>query len=118
MARWRSVHFHCYCYAYRKLRTSDAGQMVLNISVALVCHHTALSLQIFESSHRIVPLCFVARLFQDYFALVYMFLITAEAVNMFLKVVLVFKKIDHFPLKASLVAWSKLSCCRLYYTIS
>ena len=39
---------------------------------------------------------------------VYTFLNAAEAVNMFVIVVLVFKKIEFFPLKASLVSWSEL----------
>ena len=35
-------------------------------------------------------------------------LLAAESVNLFVKVGLVFATIDHFPLKASLVALSKL----------
>ena len=58
-----------YCYAYRKLRASDVGQMLLNISVAMICHHSALNLQMLESSHCIVPLCFVTQLFQGFFGL-------------------------------------------------
>ena len=37
-------------------------------------------------------------------------LLAAESVNLFVKVGLVFATIDHFPLKASLVALSKLVC--------
>ena len=101
---------HCNIPLSRKLRTSDAGQMVLNMSVALICHHTTLNLVFFERHANNIPMCFVSRMFADYFSLVYGFLISAEAVNMFVKVVLVFPKIDHFPQKASLVAWSKFLC--------
>ena len=80
--------------------------MVLNMSVALICHYTTLNLVYVETNIK-VPLCFVIRMLSDYFVLVYGFLIAAEAVNMFVKVVLVFRNIDHFPLKASLIAWSK-----------
>ena len=104
---WNS---ECTFPIYSKLRTSDAGQMVLNMSVALICHHTTLNLVFFERHANNIPMCFVSRMFADYFSLVYGFLISAEAVNMFVKVVLVFPKIDHFPLKASLATWSKLSC--------
>ena len=79
------------------------------MSVALICHYTAFSFVLWESRIKLL-LCFVTRMLSNYFYLVYGFLIAAEAVNMFVKVVLVFKKIDHFPLKASLVAWSKSSC--------
>ena len=102
----------------RKLRTSDAGQMVLNMSVAQLCSHTALTVVMFQSIHHNHLMCFMARMFWDYLGFVYMFLITAEAVNMFVKLVLVFRKIDHFPLKASLVSWSKLSCCRILLLIT
>ena len=81
--------------------------MVLNMSVAMICYHTTLSL-VYLKSYVKLPLCFVTRMLTDYFILVYEFLIAAEAVNMFVNVVLVFRKIDHFPLKASLVAWSEL----------
>ena len=110
---WYCHSCQCHCalinfyYYYRKLRTSDAGQMVLNMSVALICHYTTLSL-VYLDSYLKHPLCFVIRMLTDYFVLVYGFLIAAEAVNVFVKVVLVFEKINHFPLKASLVAWSML----------
>ena len=91
----------------RKLRTSDAGQMVLNMSVALICHYTAFTIRFFEN-RQYIAMCFLLRMLADYFGFVYQFLNAAEAMNMFVQMVLVFKKIDHFPLKASLVAWSKL----------
>ena len=59
-------------------------------------------------SHIKLPLCFVTRMLTDYFILVYEFLTAAEAINMFVNVVLVFRKIDHFSLKATLIAWSEL----------
>lgn len=78
--------------------------MVVSMSVALIFHHTMLNLVFFET-HNVVGVCFVTRMLVDYFGLVYGFLITGQAVNLFTKVVLIFKKIDHFPLKATLIAW-------------
>ena len=84
--------------------------MVLNMSVALICHYTAFTIRVllFEGNH-IAVVCFVILMLVDYFGYAYGLLVAAEAVNMFVRVVLVFKKIDHFALKASLVTWSKLS---------
>lgn len=85
--------------------------MVLNMSVCLILHHTVLNMIFFEN-HHIIIVCFLTRLLVDYFGLVYSVLISAMAVDMFVKVVLVFDKINHFPLKAAIVAWSK--SCSLY----
>ena len=70
--------------------------MVLNMSVALICQYTALSLLILQSIHYNFLACFAARLSVDYFGIVYAFLITAEAVNMFVKVVLVSEQLTTF----------------------
>ena len=56
------------------------------------------------------PLCFLTRFLLTYSTFVYFLLLAAESVNLFVKVGLVFATIDHFPLKASLVALSKLVC--------
>ena len=94
----------------------NAGQMVLNLSVAQICNHTAFNL-VHLKSYAKLPLCFVTRMLTDYFILVYEFLIAAEAVNMFVIVVLVFRKIDRVSLKATLIAWSELTCGRILMII-
>lgn len=80
--------------------------MVLNICAALCGHYITVlvNIKIIES---IPIMCFIIDILQKYFVIVLVFLVAAEAVNMFLKVVLVFKTIEKFALKASLVAWSK-----------
>ena len=91
---------------YRNLRRSDAGQMIIIISIALLLQQTFNNNIFFEPIYP-GPLCFVTRLFTFYFAIVYLLLLAAESVNLFVKVGLVFASIDHFPLKASLIAFSK-----------
>ena len=97
--------FHC-----RKLRTSEAGQMVLNMSASLMLHHLALLMYtaIIITDDGIPELCIVVETLVLYSGLVLMLLMCAEAVNMFFKIVIVFKIIDNYVLKASIVAWSKL----------
>ena len=101
----------CFC-TYRKLRKSDAGKMVISIAVALMCHQLSLLPANIISTASItedepVALCFWNAVLSSYFGSVLVFLFAAEAVNMFFKIVLVFKKIHYYVLKASLVAWSK-----------
>ena len=53
-------------------------------------------------------LCVTVQTFIVYSGLVLVFLMAAEAVNMFFKIVLVFKTITSYVVKATLVAWSEL----------
>ena len=75
----------------------------------MLLQQTIGSIMFFET-HFSAPLCFVIRFLQTYSIFVYLLLFAAESVNMFVKVGLVFGTIDHFPLKASLVALSELVC--------
>ena len=98
---------------HSKLRTSEAGQMVLNMSASLILHHlvlivyTTISFVISEDDE-ILELCIVVETLALYSGLVLMLLMCAEAVNMFFKIVIVFMTINNYVLKASIVAWSKL----------
>ena len=86
--------------------------MVLNLSIALLLHHVSLSL--FSTFRYLIPeievpvLCLMIVATELYTTLVILFLMAAEALNVFFKVVLVFRTIDHYALKASVVSWSKL----------
>ena len=92
---------------YRNLRRSDAGQMIIIISITLLLQQT-FGINIFFEPIYPGPLCFLTRFFSFYFTFVYLVLLAAESVNLFVKVGLVFASIDHFPLKASLIAFSEL----------
>ena len=100
----------------RKLRTSEAGQLLLNLSFAMlgiyvmfiVCLHA-----------KPVQFCAAAGSLLHYFMLAAFFLMAAEAVNLYLKLVIVlgippFLK-NRYVLKAALLAWSKWQCCDLQH---
>ena len=91
----------------RKLRNSEAGQMIINISTALLVHHLSLTVNYFVPEPPARILCFLNGVIITYTIFVILFLMAAEAVNMFAKIVLVFKTIHYYALKASLVSWSK-----------
>lgn len=98
---------------YRKLHTSEAGQIVLNLSIALLLHHVSLFVQgvnLFTATQedKIPILCLLAHSSIIYTGLVIAFLMASEALNAFVKIVLVFQTIDKYVLKAAIVSWSKL----------
>ena len=86
--------------------------MMLNLSIALLFHHVTLSM--FGGYTFLVPeaqnpvLCLLTEAIITYTILVIIFLMAAEALNVFVKIVLVFKTIDNYVLKASTVSWGKL----------
>ena len=84
--------------------------MVLNIAVALLGHHvTLLPQKIFSFAVKTIPpaVCTLDAILIIYFGTVLMLLFAAEAVNLFVGIVLVFTKINYYVIKATLVAWSK-----------
>ena len=80
--------------------------MIILISIALLLQQTLSNNLFFEALYP-GPLCFLTRFLHFYFTLVYLTLLAAVAVDLLVKVGHVFAIIDHFPLKASLVAFSK-----------
>ena len=94
--------------------------MVLNMSASLILHHLALlmfSIAYFVNSadDEIPEMCVVTETLVLYSGLVLVLLMCAEAVNMFVKIVIVFTTINNYVLKASIVAWSKLIVSLLVY---
>ena len=98
---------------HRNLRTSVAGKMVINMTVALLIHHTTLLLYhdregTYDRYQRMpAEICSVHAALFSYSVNVLMFLFAAEAVNLFLKIVMVFSTIEYYVIKATLVSWSK-----------
>ena len=86
--------------------------MVINTALALLGHHATLLPQkiIGVSTNRSLPaeVCSLYTSLTVYFGTVLMFLFAAEAVNMFLSIVIVFTKINHYVIKATVIGWSKL----------
>ena len=80
--------------------------MVINMSVSLMFNESTINVLYFDSLVP-PPVCFTLRFLLAYSHLTYLFLISFEVVNIFVKVVLVFERISQYPLKVSLVAWSE-----------
>ena len=83
---------------------------MLNITVALLGHHlTLLPQKIYGLAVEAIPpaVCTLDAILIIYFGTVLMFLFAAEAVNLFVGIVLVFTKINYYVIKATLIAWSK-----------
>ena len=94
--------------SYRKLRTSDHGQLLLNLCFALMGLYITF---IFAVHSRDVPgLCAVTGAVLQYFFLVTFMVMAAEAINLYMNLVIVLgRKINRFVLKATIVSWSKSS---------
>ena len=92
--------------SYRKLRTSDHGQLLRNLCFALMGLYITF---IFAVHSRDVPgLCAVTGAVLQYFFLVTFMVMAAEVINLYMKLVIVLgQKIRHFVLKATIVSWSK-----------
>ena len=92
--------------SYSKLRTSDHGQLLLNLCFALLGLYITF---IFAVHSRGVPgLCAITRAVLQYFFLVTFMIMAAEAINLYMNLVIVLgRKIDHFVLKATILSWSE-----------
>ena len=94
-----------FCF-YRKLRTSDHGQLLLNLCFALMGLYITF---IFAVHSRDVPgLCAITGAVLQYFFLVTFMVMAAEAINLYMNLVIILgQKISHFVLKATITSWSK-----------
>ena len=92
--------------SYRKLRTSDHGQLLLNLCFALMGLYITF---IFAVHSRDVPgLCAVTGAVLQYFFLVTFMVMAAEVINLYMKLVIVLgQKIHHFVLKATILSWGE-----------
>ena len=85
--------------------------MMLNLCIGLLFHHISLSAfgtYMFLAPEAQTPVfCLLTETMVTYTILVIVFLMAAEALNAFVKIVLVFETIDNYVLKASIVSWSE-----------
>ena len=92
----------------RKLRTSVAGQLVINLCISFLGIYISFILAFF--SPKVDGLCVFAGILVHYFLLATFFIMAAEAVNLYiLLVVVIGTKIERYALKSMLIAWSKCS---------
>lgn len=86
----------------------DAHQLLLNMCFALLGLYVVFILSSQGSEKLSVPICAVVGALMHYFLLVTIFAMAAEAVDLFIKLVIVLgAKIHHFVLKTVLLSWSE-----------
>ena len=90
----------------RKLRSSDHGQLLLNLCFALIGLY--LSFIVALHSKTAGGFCAFSGAALQYFFLVSFAVMAAEAVNLYFNLVIVLgRKIHSFPLKVTVVSWGK-----------
>ena len=93
---------------HRKLRQSEASQLLLLLCFAFLGIYLAYIFAYFATP---VPgLCAVAGALVHYTLLVTFVTMAAEAIYIFLKIVIVFTSVDRYVAKAGIVAWREFIC--------
>ena len=91
---------------YRKLRLSNHGQLLLNLCFALLGLYISFIFSIHSSD--VPPLCAIVSIMLHYFMLVVFMVMAAEAVNGYMKLVVVLgHNISHYVIKATVICWGK-----------
>jgi hypothetical protein len=97
------VTIFTYLYS-KKLRKSDHGQLLLNLCFSLLGIYIFYILGVHTTS--VGPLCAIVGALLQYFMLVTFFSMAAEAINLYMKLVVVLGKgIRRYVLKVILVSW-------------
>ena len=106
---------HFYLPACRKLRISDHGQLLLNLCFALIGLYITFIFAI--HSQEVPGLCAVVGAILQYFFLVTFMVMAAEAIHLYMNLVIVLGwKIQHFLLKATVLSWGKCDQCNIGVT--
>ena len=93
-------------FLLRPLRRSEHGQLLINMSCALLCLYVVFLVAGYTTS--VPAICGISAALVHYFMLVYFMCTAAEAVFLYIKLVKVMgNKVNRFPLKAGLVSWCK-----------
>ena len=102
------LHKHLQPYMlYRKLRLSDHGQLLLNLCFALLGLYIFFIFSIHSSSAP--ALCAIVSILLHYFMLVVFMVMAAEAINLYMKLVVVLgHSISHYVIKVTVICWGKL----------
>lgn len=92
---------------YRKLRTSEHGQLLISLSLSLIGLYITFIAAIYGT--KVIQICAAVGFLLHYFFLVTFLNMAAEAVNLYMKLVIVLgKNIPHYALKASIISWGKI----------
>ena len=101
---------------YRKLRTSEHGQLLINLCFALMGLYITFIFSIHSST--VTSLCALVAALLQYFFLVTFMMMASEAINLYMKLVVVLgAKISHFVLKATVISWCKMQYYHNIYNI-
>ena len=97
---------------HRKLRLSDHGQLLLSLCCALLGLYIFFIFAIHSTA--VTELCMLVAALLQYFFLVTFMAMAAEAINLYMKLVVVLgSKISRYSLKAAIVCWGKKNNCTL-----
>lgn len=92
-----------FCY-YRKLRRSEHGKLLLSFCFALLGLYISFILALHGTD--VPAVCAIISAILQYFLLVTFFVMASEAINLYMKLVIVLGKgISRYFLKATLIAW-------------
>ena len=102
----------------RNLRTSDHGQLLLNLCFALMGLYITFIIAL--HSREVPGVCAVVGAVLQYFFLVTFMVMAAEAIHLYMNLVIVLgMKIQYFVLKATILSWGKCDDqCRTIIIIS
>ena len=91
----------------RKLRLSNHGQLLFNLCFALLGLYISFIFSIHSSS--VPALCAIVSIMLQYFMLVVFMVMAAEAINLYMKLVVVLgHSISHYVIKVTVICWGKL----------
>ena len=94
----------CFLGSIRKLRSSDHGQLLLNLCFALLGLYLTFIMAI--HSPPVPGLCAAVGALLHYFFLVTFMVMAAEAIHLYIKLVVVLgTAIEHYILKATITCW-------------
>ena len=90
----------------RKLRSSEHGQLLVNLCLALCGLYITFILAVYSTKS--TGICVVMAALLQYFFLVTFLIMATEAINLYMKLVIVLGSgITHFVLKAVVFCWSE-----------
>lgn len=96
-----------FSFLFSKLRKSDANKLLINLCFALLGLYLTFFLAA-QGNKISTFLCAVVGALLHYFLLVVFFIMAAEAIDLFIKLVIVLgSTIQHYLTKAVIIAWSK-----------
>ena len=99
--------FGHFVFFFRKLRKAEANQLLVNLCFALLGLYLTFFLAA-QGSKITTFVCAVVGALLHYFLLVVFFVMAAEAIDLFIKLVIVLgSTIQHYLKKAVIIAWGK-----------